>query len=115
MSVGTPRSEKQFEPAGSSSSQTGHEGSKRPENEMEIQTPQDSDEEARDPRQRKIEGLPWGFLVVALVSMTFLFAMDNTILANIRPPIIEAFGRVDLLPWVSVSYAMAESGASLGW
>jgi hypothetical protein len=36
----------------------------------------------------------------------FLFALDNTIVANVQPSIIESLGHVDMLPWVSVSYPL---------
>lgn len=45
-------------------------------------------------------------MVLAILSTVFLFALDNTITANVIPPIIERFGHSDKLPWLSVSFMM---------
>lgn len=41
-----------------------------------------------------------------MLSTTFLFALDNTIVANIQPSIISDFGRVELLPWIGTAFAL---------
>ncbi|CAG8961583.1 hypothetical protein HYFRA_00006117 [Hymenoscyphus fraxineus] len=57
-------------------------------------------------KPRNMGGLSWFFVVLSLISSMFLFALDNTIVANIQPSIIDSFQNVDKLPWVSVSYPL---------
>ncbi|KAI2780681.1 putative efflux pump antibiotic resistance protein [Daldinia loculata] len=66
--------------------------------------------------ERKIKGLRWPLVILAVLSSTFLYALDNTITANVRPSILETFGnRFDMLPWLSVSYPMGEVGMNPLW
>ncbi|PYH38304.1 MFS general substrate transporter [Aspergillus neoniger CBS 115656] len=54
--------------------------------------------------ERKITGVAWFVVNVALLSATFLYAFDNTVTATVRPAIVDTFGnRIDMLPWVSVA------------
>jgi len=57
--------------------------------------------------------LAWACAVLSLISSMFLFALDNTIVANVQPSIIEALNDKDLLPWVSVSYPLGVVGLNL--
>lgn len=41
-----------------------------------------------------------------MLSTTFLFSLDNTIVANIQPSIIAEFGHVELLPWIGTGFAL---------
>ncbi|KAI3027128.1 hypothetical protein CAN33_0012715 [Aspergillus niger] len=65
---------------------------------------------------RKITGVAWFVVNVALLSATFLYALDNTVTATVRPAIVDTFGnRIDMLPWVSVAYPMGEVGTNPIW
>ncbi|GKZ36596.1 hypothetical protein AbraIFM66950_007749 [Aspergillus brasiliensis] len=65
---------------------------------------------------RKITGVAWFVVNVALLSATFLYALDNTVTATVRPAIVDTFGhRMDMLPWVSVAYPMGELGTNPIW
>lgn len=64
---------------------------------------------------RDIKGLHWVVVVVAILLSTFLYALDNTIVANIRPSIIASLGQIQKLPWVSVAYAVGEVGSNPFW
>ncbi|KAI0903245.1 major facilitator superfamily domain-containing protein [Ustulina deusta] len=64
---------------------------------------------------RKLKGISWAIAFIALASSTFLYALDNTVMANVRPSIIETFGHIDLLPWLSVSYPLGELGSNPLW
>ena len=64
---------------------------------------------------RKLKGWLWGAVVTAILSSTFLFALDNTIVADIQPKIIEDLGDIDKLPWVSVSFALGGVSTNLIW
>lgn len=41
--------------------------------------------------------LQWVVVVATILSSTFLFSLDNTIVADVQPPIVEAFGEVEKL------------------
>lgn len=41
-----------------------------------------------------------------MLSTTLLFALDNTIVANIQPAIIQDFGHLELLSWVGTGFAL---------
>lgn len=64
---------------------------------------------------RKITGLKWAVVVLAIISSTFLYALDNTIMANIRPGIIKSLGHIELLPWITVAYPLGEVGSCPFW
>lgn len=48
----------------------------------------------------------WTIACTSILSSTFLFALDNTVVANIQPAIINDFGLTQDLPWVGVAYAL---------
>lgn len=55
-------------------------------------------------------------LVAALLSSAFLFALDNSIVADVQPKIVEAFpGSIDKLPWLSVAFALGGASTTLVW
>lgn len=49
-----------------------------------------------------------------MLSTTFLFALDNTIVADIQPSVLKDLGRVELLPWLGTGFALG-SMAVLPW
>ncbi|KAK4452516.1 major facilitator superfamily transporter [Podospora aff. communis PSN243] len=54
--------------------------------------------------RREIRGLPW-FLLTTSISLTmFIYALDNTITADLVPAIATSFSSVSLLPWLSVGF-----------
>ncbi|KAI0002772.1 hypothetical protein F4779DRAFT_622129 [Xylariaceae sp. FL0662B] len=65
--------------------------------------------------ERKVKGIAWFVVIAAVLSSTFLYALDNTVTANVRPSIVEAFGRIDFLTWLSISYPMGEVGLNPVW
>jgi hypothetical protein len=65
--------------------------------------------------ERKLRGLPWFLVIMAVLSPTFLYALDNTVMANVRPSIIDTFGELDMITWLSVAYPMGELGANPLW
>ncbi|KAI0181680.1 MFS general substrate transporter [Hypoxylon sp. FL1284] len=64
---------------------------------------------------RKVTGIRWFIVITAVLSSTFLYALDNTVTANVRPSMVETFGRTDILTWLSVSYPMGEVGSNPVW
>jgi len=64
---------------------------------------------------RKVQGFWWALVLTAIISSTFLYALDNTIMANIRPDIVDSLGHMEMLPWISVSYPLGEVGTCPFW
>jgi MFS family permease len=44
-----------------------------------------------------------------------LYALDNTVVANVQPKVVETFGHVSLVPWLGVSFALASAATTLIW
>jgi hypothetical protein len=57
--------------------------------------------------------LTWICVVVSILSSIFLFALDNTIVADIQPKVIQTLGDIEKLPWVSVSFALGGIAVTL--
>ncbi|KAF9769820.1 Efflux pump dep3 [Fusarium sp. DS 682] len=55
---------------------------------------------------RSIHGWRWAVAYAAMLSTTLLFAIDNTIVANIQPSIINDFGHLELLSWIGTGFAL---------
>ena len=80
---------------------------------------QDSVEAAPDNSSEKpprdLHGIIWILVVVSVLSADFLFALDNTIVADVQPKIILDLGEVGKLPWVSVAFALGGVAVNLIW
>ncbi|KAL8873419.1 MAG: hypothetical protein Q9174_001114 [Haloplaca sp. 1 TL-2023] len=63
---------------------------------------------------RTIHGWKWATAMAAILSTTFLFALDNTIVADIQPAIVNQFNDVARLPWFGVGFGLG-STAVLPW
>ena len=66
-------------------------------------------------KPRQMNNALWSFLVAAVLSAVFLFALDITIVANIQPRIVFDLGEVDKLPWISVALALSGIATNLTW
>ncbi|KAJ9148980.1 Aurofusarin/rubrofusarin efflux pump AFLT [Pleurostoma richardsiae] len=64
---------------------------------------------------RSVHGVKWFLVVTALLSSLFLYALDNTVVANVQPKVVETFNRVDLVPWLGVAFALASAATTLPW
>jgi MFS family permease len=64
---------------------------------------------------RDIHGVKWGVVVGAILSSTFLFALDNTIVADIQPVIVTHFDAVGKISWLSVSFLIGAASTNLIW
>ncbi|KAG5794851.1 hypothetical protein H9Q69_006080 [Fusarium xylarioides] len=53
---------------------------------------------APDPSPRNVHGVKWFLVVCALLSALFLYALDNTVVANVQAKVVETYQRVDLVP-----------------
>lgn len=59
-----------------------------------------------EPPSRQVHGISWILAVLAILITPFLFALDNTITADIIPVIVKDFGGSNKLPWLSVAFMM---------
>ncbi|KAM4065484.1 major facilitator superfamily protein [Hirsutella rhossiliensis] len=64
---------------------------------------------------RPIHGVKWLLAVVSLQASFLLYALDTTIVATIQPAIVNTLGRVDLVPWLGISFALASAASTLTW
>jgi len=64
---------------------------------------------------RKLSGISWILVVACIESTTFLFAIDNTIVADIQAAIVEEFNEFEKLTWVSVAFMLGAAGTNLMW
>lgn len=55
---------------------------------------------------RNMNGIVWTLMVISILSSTFLFSLDNTIVAVIQPAIVKRFQSFDQLPWISVGFVL---------
>lgn len=70
-------------------------------------------EPERSPRD--VHGIRWALAVFSVLVSTFLFALDNTIVADIQPAIVDSFGQVSKLSWLSVAFLVAAIATNLFW
>ncbi|KAJ5153823.1 Major facilitator superfamily domain general substrate transporter [Penicillium coprophilum] len=71
--------------------------------------------ESHEQETRETGGWKWVVVVLAIYSSQFLFALDQTIVANVQPAIVEQFHSVDRLSWVSVAFLIGAAGTNLVW
>lgn len=64
---------------------------------------------------RKITGIKWVLAVFSILSSTFLYALDNTVVADIQPQIVERFGEIQKLPWLPIGFLVACVSTNLIW
>ncbi|KAJ5737689.1 uncharacterized protein N7483_002814 [Penicillium malachiteum] len=57
----------------------------------------------------------WLLIVLTILSSTFLFSLDNTIVADVQSPVVEAFGDVNKLSWLGVAFALSSSATIITW
>lgn len=72
-------------------------------------------EQTEEKPPRDIYGVRWALVVCAILSSTFLFALDNTIVADVQPVIVTHFGEIDKLSWLSVSFLIGAAATNLIW
>ena len=64
---------------------------------------------------RNVHGIKWALAVTSILISTFLFALDNTIVADIQPAIVDRFGQVGKISWLAVAFLIAAIGTNLFW
>ena len=74
-----------------------------------------SDEKDENPRPANLHGWKWVVFIMAIVSCTFIYALDGTIVAVLQPVIIEEFGHIEDLGWLSVAFLLCATATNLAW
>ncbi|QKX63136.1 uncharacterized protein TRUGW13939_10305 [Talaromyces rugulosus] len=64
---------------------------------------------------RDMPAWKWSIVITAIYSSQFLFALDNTIVANVQPAIVEEFSAVQKLTWLSVAFLISAASTNLVW
>ncbi|KAF3941837.1 hypothetical protein ABW19_dt0210279 [Dactylella cylindrospora] len=60
-----------------------------------------------DPEQvRSIHGIKWFMVIAAIFSTAFLYGLDNTIVADIQPQVIETYGDITKLTWLGSGFPL---------
>lgn len=81
--------------------------------EQNLDEPANESQRVKPPRD--LHGIIWVLVVVSVLSADFLFALDNTIVADVQPSILLDLGEVGKLPWVSVAFALGGVAVNLIW
>jgi MFS family permease len=76
----------------------------------EIQT-----EEELPVRPPYLTGWKWFVYMAAILSSTFLFALDGTIVAVLQPVLVEKLGHIEDLSWLSVAFLLSATATNLVW
>ncbi|KAF7945569.1 hypothetical protein EAE96_010336 [Botrytis aclada] len=67
------------------------------------------------PPVRDITGWRWALVVAAILSSSFLFALNNTIVAVVQADIVVTFNDVSKLSWLSVGFLIGAASTNLVW
>lgn len=65
------------------------------------------------PSPRNVNGWKWIIVVFSILSSTFLFALDNTVVADVQPQLVLQFNSVGQIAWLSVAFIMAAVSTNL--
>ncbi|KAL6828100.1 major facilitator superfamily domain-containing protein [Trichoderma camerunense] len=65
------------------------------------------------PSPRQIHGLSWAMVVIAILSSIFLYALDNTVVADVTPAAVNDLGDIAELPWLSVGFLLGGTAVVL--
>jgi MFS family permease len=82
---------------------------------IDADTEKQETENADEVPPRDITGWRWAVVVAAILSSTFLFALDNTIVADVQPVIVTHFNSVGKLSWLSVAFLIGGAATNLVW
>lgn len=64
---------------------------------------------------RDITGWKWYTTIVAMLFSGFLYALDATVIADLQPVLVEDFGGIQKLPWLSVAFLLCATASNLFW
>ena len=64
---------------------------------------------------RNMKTWQWFLLSGGVLFATVLLALDNTVVADLQPQIVDAFGEISKFPWINVNYSLGAVGTGLLW
>lgn len=74
------------------------------EDEEKAQSVSQESDQPADAAPRKLHGISWLLVVVAILFSMFIYSLDGTIVADLVPSIVNEFDSVPLLPWLAVGF-----------
>ncbi|KAL8752878.1 MAG: hypothetical protein Q9199_005439 [Rusavskia elegans] len=87
-----------------------------PATDIEMTTSYGSDTlPEKAPSARDVHGWKWAVVVASILSSTFLFSLDNTIVADVQPAIFQRFDEIDTLAWLGIAFALGSAATILPW
>ncbi|KAJ5230428.1 Major facilitator superfamily domain general substrate transporter [Penicillium chrysogenum] len=78
--------------------------SSRPESLQDAEKLTQGDSSLDSQEKRQITGFKWFLFLFSTLTAIFVYSLDNTIVANIAPKIVNDFNAVEDLPWLSVGF-----------
>ena len=70
-------------------------------------------EDSSTPRDMK--SWQWLLLSASVLFSTLLLALDNTVVADLQPQIVETFSDISKLSWVNVNFSLGAAGSAFLW
>lgn len=64
---------------------------------------------------KEINNIQWLLIVLTILSSTFLFSLDNTVVADVQSPVVKTFDEVGKLSWLGVGFVLASSSTLITW
>ena len=65
--------------------------------------------------EQMLTSYQWIIIVATMMSSTFLFSLDNSIVAEIQPAILSSLGGVEKLGWLGVAFVLGTLATILLW
>ncbi|KAH8886155.1 MFS general substrate transporter [Thozetella sp. PMI_491] len=92
---------------------TSPEDNKAPAIDLEARPPSTEKASADSSTARDVHGVKWVLVVISILSSIFLYALDNTVVADVTPALVNTFGDSLKLPWISVGFLLGGAVAVL--
>lgn len=58
-------------------------------------------------QERTVTGIKWALVVLSILSSTFLYALDNTVVADVEANIVDTFGEIQKLAWLPIAFLVS--------
>jgi MFS family permease len=83
------------------------------EEKQDNQAPTDAQPAEVSPRS--IHGWKWAGTMGSMLFSGFLYALDATVIADLQAVLVEEFGEIQKLPWLSVAFLLCATASNLFW
>jgi hypothetical protein len=68
-----------------------------------------------NPSIRTVSGFCWFLIVSAILGSTFLYALDNTVVADVGVNVVQTLGEIEKLPWLGTAFTLSSMSTILVW